>query len=112
MLVPEVNLGQSKVLGEEALEQLQHSEFALILLKYRCTGLSGLETARIIRGQPKTQSIPIIFLTAFDTDNLQMEQMRTHWGRWTSWAKPLVPIILRAKVAGLCSAVSREGEGQ
>lgn len=50
--------------AEAGIEQLQKKEFALILLDINMPGLDGYETADIIRSNPKTKNIPIIFLSA------------------------------------------------
>ena len=49
--------------GEEALERLKAQEFAVILLDVRMPGLSGFDTARLIREDERFRHTPIIFLT-------------------------------------------------
>ncbi|MEG1762378.1 MAG: response regulator transcription factor [Bacteroidales bacterium] len=53
--------------GEEALEMLDN-EYALILLDVMMGGISGFRFAEIVRNEKK-EEIPIIFLTAKDTQN-------------------------------------------
>ncbi len=53
--------------GEEALEKLDTS-FHLVLLDVMLGGMNGFETANAIRKQKKLD-VPIIFLTAKDTEN-------------------------------------------
>jgi signal transduction histidine kinase len=84
--------------GEDALRHLLNEEFAVILLDVKMTGMSGFETARLIRGRNKTRNIPIIFLTAFDTDLRMVEEAYTV-GAVDFLVKPFVPVILKAKVA-------------
>jgi CheY-like chemotaxis protein len=50
--------------GEEALRLVGGRDFAVVLLDVRMPGLSGFETARLIRGCNRSRHIPIIFLTA------------------------------------------------
>ena len=50
--------------GEEALPLLASEDFDLVLLDVAMPGLSGFEVCRIIRDSPKTQDIPVVFLTA------------------------------------------------
>src|ERR1700720_897146 len=57
--------------GDEALQYLLYNEVAVILLDVRMPGISGLETAELIRGRKKTRPGPIIFLTAFDSADKQ-----------------------------------------
>ena len=54
--------------GEEALRALLKDEFALILLDAQMPGMDGFETAAQIKGRTRTKDVPIIFLTAVDTD--------------------------------------------
>lgn len=54
--------------GEAGIQQLQKHNFSLILLDINMPGLDGYQTAHIIREDPKTQIIPIIFLSA-NTDH-------------------------------------------
>lgn len=50
--------------GDQALRLLLERDFALILLDVRMPGLSGLETAQIIKRRERTRETPIVFLTA------------------------------------------------
>jgi len=87
------------VSGEEALHLLAGQDFAVVLLDVRMHGLDGFETARRIRGLERARHTPIVFLTAFDDDNLSAEQAYS-LGAVDYLVKPFVPFILRAKVAG------------
>jgi PAS domain S-box-containing protein len=85
--------------GETALCRLQEAEYAVILLDVRMHGLDGFETAKHIRSQAKTRRTPIIFLTGYSDDRFPVEQAYA-LGAVDYLVKPLVPVILRAKVAG------------
>ena len=85
--------------GEEALERLRDEEFALVLLDVQMPGLDGFETAKRIRGREESRHTPIIFLTAYESDRFPVEQAYS-LGAVDYLVKPLVPIIVRAKVAG------------
>ncbi|HVX12194.1 MAG TPA: PAS domain S-box protein [Pirellulales bacterium] len=85
--------------GEEALEQLKGREFACILLDVRMPGLSGFETARLIRADGRSRHTPILFLTADDPDRTQIENGYA-LGAVDFFVKPLVPIIVQTKVRG------------
>ena len=64
-------LGQRLLLapsGERALSLLLDHEVAVILLDVNMPGLSGYETARLIRERERSRYTPIIFLTARDAD--------------------------------------------
>jgi PAS domain S-box-containing protein len=85
--------------GEEAFERLQGDEYAVVLLDVHMPGLDGFETAKLIRQQGRTRHTPIIFLTAHDIDRAQIERGYL-LGAVDFLVKPLVPVILRAKVSG------------
>jgi serine phosphatase RsbU (regulator of sigma subunit)/CheY-like chemotaxis protein/anti-sigma regulatory factor (Ser/Thr protein kinase) len=84
--------------GEQALRALLHEEIAVILLDVRMAGIDGLETARIIRGRPRTRHIPIIFLTAQASEIAEI-QLAYATGAVDYVIKPFEPEILRAKVS-------------
>lgn len=50
--------------GREALERVQQSRPDLVLLDYVMPELDGFEVAAAPKGNPATQDIPIIFMTA------------------------------------------------
>src|SRR4030081_3008935 len=71
------NLGANLVearSGEEALRRVQSDEFAVVLLDVLMPGISGFETAKLLRGQDRSRHTPIIFLTASDLERAQMEK--------------------------------------
>jgi serine phosphatase RsbU (regulator of sigma subunit) len=83
--------------GEEALRRLLKEDFALILLDIQMPGLSGIETASLIRGREKSRHIPIIFFTAHVDADLQ-ELRGYSLGAVDYLVKPIAPDVLRAKV--------------
>jgi len=96
------DLGQNLVevhSGEEALRRVRDDEFAVVLLDVLMPGISGFETAKLIRGQGHSRHTPIIFLTANDIDRPQMEEGYA-LGAVDFLVKPLLPVVLRAKVRG------------
>ena len=84
--------------GPDALRQLLRQEFAVILLDVRMPVMDGFETAQLIRQRPRSELTPIIFVTA-------LGQAETDMGRGYDLGAvdfvfaPVVPAILRAKVA-------------
>jgi len=83
--------------GEEALRQLLRNDISLILLDVQMPGMDGFEAATLIRGNPATKHIPIIFVSA-----ISKEQKHIFKG-YASGAidyifKPFDPDILRSKV--------------
>ena len=84
--------------GADALRQLLRQDFAVVLLDVRMPVMDGFETAQLIRQRPRSELTPIIFVTALD-------QAETDMGRGYDLGAvdfvfaPVVPAILRAKVA-------------
>jgi hypothetical protein len=85
--------------GEEALLYLLHNDVAVVLLDVRMPGISGLETAELIRGRKKTRDVPIIFLTAYDSADKQDLWRGYSLGAVDYIVKPFDPDALKSKVA-------------
>jgi signal transduction histidine kinase/DNA-binding response OmpR family regulator len=84
--------------GEEALRAVLRDDFAVILLDVQMPGgMSGLETAALIRGRRRSAHTPIIFLTAFGADEVRAAEGYAQ-GAVDYISTPVVPEILRAKV--------------
>jgi two-component sensor histidine kinase/AmiR/NasT family two-component response regulator len=94
------DLGQNIITvtsGEAALELLLNLDVAVILLDVNMPGgMSGLETAALIRQRKKSLHTPIIFITAFADDVETLEGYAL--GAVDYILTPIVPEILRAKV--------------
>ncbi|MBI4376291.1 MAG: response regulator [Elusimicrobia bacterium] len=84
--------------GEEALRLLLAHDFALILLDVIMPGLDGFETASLIRGREKSSYVPIIFLTAVNTNEAHVCRGYA-LGAVDYIFKPIEPEALRAKVS-------------
>jgi signal transduction histidine kinase/DNA-binding response OmpR family regulator len=85
--------------GPEALERLSEQDVAAVLLDVQMPGMDGFETARRIRSREENRHTPILFQTAFDTDRAVVEQAYA-LGAVDFLVKPLMPVVLRAKVMG------------
>jgi signal transduction histidine kinase len=84
--------------ADEALLLLVREEFALIILDIHMPGMSGFELAQLIKQRKKTATVPIIFLTAYySEDQHVLEGYET--GAVDYLHKPINPTILRSKVA-------------
>lgn len=93
-------LGQTLVVansGEEALHQLLHDDFAVILLDVNMPGMDGYEVAGYVRARKRTRHIPIVFLTALYRDDTHLLQAYSA-GAVDMVFKPVDPLILRSKV--------------
>src|SRR5947209_4558039 len=84
--------------GEEALKLVLKHDFAVILLDVRMPGIDGFETARLIRNRERSRLTPIIFLTAASDEMTSMFR-GYEAGAVDYLQKPVVPEILKAKVA-------------
>src|ERR671933_1550805 len=94
-------LGQNLMIaqsGEEALRLALKNDFAVILLDVRMPGMDGFETARMIRSRERSRLTPIIFLTAA-ADEMSSMFRGYEAGAVDYLQKPVVPEILKAKVA-------------
>jgi hypothetical protein len=84
--------------GAEALRHiLENQDFAAILLDVKMPDMDGFETAELIRTRRANRNTPILFLTGFRND----EQLFRGYdlGAVDFLFKPVVPEILRSKVA-------------
>jgi len=83
--------------GEEALRLLLKGEFALILLDVNMPGISGFETAQLIRKRKSLERIPIIFVTALSTTDADIFKGYS-FGAVDYILTPIIPEILKTKV--------------
>lgn len=84
--------------GKEALRCLLKQDFAVILLDVNMPGMDGFETAALIRQRQRSETTPIIFISA-------VNDTETHVSRGYSLGAvdyiltPVVPEILRTKIS-------------
>jgi len=83
--------------GAEALRCLLHQDFAVILLDVQMPGMDGFETATMIRSRDRSRSTPIIFVTAFSSNDTHVFKGYS-LGAVDYLFKPLEPEILTSKV--------------
>ena len=84
--------------AEQALMLLIDKPIAVMVLDVRMPGMDGLELAQLIKQRKKSQSIPIIFLTAYYQEDAHILQGYSV-GAVDYLIKPTNPVILRSKVA-------------
>jgi PAS domain S-box-containing protein len=85
--------------GEEAAEQVQAKDFAVVVLDVMMPGINGFETAKLLRADSRFQHTPIIFLTANDVDRSHLEDGYALCAV-DFMVKPYLPFVLQAKVRG------------
>ncbi len=83
--------------GNEALRLTLKHDFALVLLDVQMPEMDGFETAELMRLNPKTRQIPIIFVTA-GMKEFQFQFKGYDAGAVDYLLKPIEPLILESKV--------------
>ena len=83
--------------GMEALRCLLNQDFAVILLDVQMPGMDGFETATLIRSRDRSRSTPIIFITAFSSNDTHVFKGYS-LGAVDYLFKPVKPEILTSKV--------------
>ncbi|HEX5654751.1 MAG TPA: response regulator [Chitinophagaceae bacterium] len=83
--------------GEEALKKVLKNSYALIILDVQMPGMDGFEVAETITGYSKTRDVPIIFLSAVNTDKKFITKGFSS-GAVDYIAKPIDPDIFLLKV--------------
>jgi signal transduction histidine kinase/DNA-binding response OmpR family regulator len=83
--------------GEEALMRVLDADFAVILMDVQMPGMDGFEAATLIRERDRSRHTPIIFLTAFQSTEIEVSR-GYKLGAVDFLSKPVVPTMLRSKV--------------
>lgn len=84
--------------ADDALLALVADEFALLILDVRMPGMTGFELAQTIKGRKKTSRVPIIFLTAYYSEDQHVLEGYGS-GAVDYLHKPINAAVLRSKVA-------------
>ncbi len=85
--------------GEPALALVEQDSPDLILLDMNMPGLDGLETCRRLKNNPKTRLIPIIIVTAANTEEAKLKSIEA--GADDFLTKPISMTELRARTRAL-----------
>ncbi len=91
--------------GEAGLEKIRKGSFDLIILDLMLPGIQGVEVCRMLRSSPKTESIPIIMLTAKTDMSDKIRGLDT--GADDYMTKPFSPKELIARVRALLRRTER-----
>lgn len=83
--------------GESALRRVLQDDFAAILLDVQMPRMDGYEVASLIRNRPRSSRVPILFLTAFNKDDMHVFKGYSA-GAVDYVFKPIEPLILKSKV--------------
>jgi PAS domain S-box-containing protein len=84
---------------DEALQQAAARDFAVILLDVLMPDVNGFEAARRLRSSPRSSRTPIIFITGLELDRHWIEEAYG-LGAVDYLVKPILPLVLTAKVRG------------
>ena len=84
--------------GARALDELRRRDYAVVVLDIQMPRMDGIEVARRIRAGDHNPQVPIIFLTAMDSDAVQILEGYAA-GAVDYLCRPFEPTILRAKVS-------------
>ena len=108
------DLGQNLVRagsGLEALEKLMKDEFAVVLLDVSMPDMDGFEAATLIHQHPRFEKTPIIFVTGVHISEL--DRLKGYKVGAVDYVSiPVVPEILRSKVAVLIELYTKRRELQ
>ncbi|MES2153020.1 MAG: response regulator [Pseudomonadota bacterium] len=95
--------------GQGALRQVLKHDFAVILLDVKMPGMDGFETAEAIHSRAQSSAIPIIFVTAFLSDD--MHRLRAYQqGAVDYLFTPIIPQVLLAKVSAFVALAKKNLE--
>jgi CheY-like chemotaxis protein len=95
--------------GEEALRCLLDQDFAVILLDVQMPGMDGFETANLIRQRQRSRNTPIIFITAFSTNDAFVFKGYS-LGAVDYLLKPIDPVVLASKVGVFVDLFQKTGK--
>ncbi|MEJ7929982.1 response regulator [Ramlibacter sp. AN1015] len=84
--------------GAEALARTLDEDFAAILMDLRMPDMDGIEAARLIRSRVRSRNTPILFVTATEPPDADIEDAYA-LGAVDFLTKPLQPRVLKGKVA-------------
>jgi len=95
--------------GNAALLHSLKRDFALVLLDMQMPDMDDMETATLLRANPKTCHVPVVFVTAGMSDPAHMLGGYA-LGAVDYLIKPIEPLILRGKVRALCDLYAQRVE--
>lgn len=90
--------------AKEALEKINAEKLDLAILDINLPGLSGIDICEILKNDPKTAHIPVIFLTA--ASDMHTEFHAKNAGGFAFLTKPLDPAKFQAQLQEALSKVN------
>lgn len=95
--------------GEEALKKILKTAYTLVILDVQMPGMDGFEVAETMMGYSKAKNIPIIFLSAVNTEKAFIARGYSSGGM-DYITKPFDPDILLLKVRTFCRLYEQSRE--
>jgi signal transduction histidine kinase len=89
--------------GLDAIDRVQNATPALIILDMKLPGMNGYEVIGRLKGDTRTQNIPIIIISAFSVDEEKLGQVDSHSAIPVLY-KPFERAVLRNKVKEMLNA--------
>jgi PAS domain S-box-containing protein len=94
--------------GREALALLLQEDFAVVLLDVKLPDMEGFEVAALVRERNRSRHTPILFLTGYLDSEFATRAYAL--GAVDVLYKPILPAVLRAKVATFVALDRQAGE--
>ena len=83
--------------GSEALGLTLEHDFFLAIVDVQMPEMSGYELVELLRGNPSTASVPVVFISGIRTDEYRHRKTFDTGGAVDFLSKPFLPEILLAK---------------
>lgn len=82
--------------GDDGIAEAKKNDFSLILLNILMPGMDGFEVLAVLKSDPGTKKIPVMFISSLNDD--QSEEKGLAMGAVDMIAKPLNPSVIKVKV--------------
>ncbi|MBM4155049.1 MAG: response regulator transcription factor [Lentisphaerae bacterium] len=96
--------------GESGVERAREGGFDLVLLDLMLPGIDGMEVCRILQGDPRTSSLPVIMITARSEESDVVTGLRM--GAEDYVTKPFSPKVLLARIRNVFRRRSRHAAAE
>jgi phosphate regulon transcriptional regulator PhoB len=96
--------------GEEALEKIRKGDYGLVVLDLMLPGIQGVELCRMLRGNAKTEHLPIIMVTAKSEEVDRV--LGLEMGADDYITKPFSPRELAARVKAVLRRLGDKPSGE
>ena len=83
--------------GSEALGLTLEHDFFLAIIDVQMPEMSGYELVELLRGNPSTAGVPVVFISGIRTDEYRHRKVFDTGGAIDFLSKPFLPEILLAK---------------